>query len=278
MKVVLIAGGWHFPKHFYDKVRTLLIPENFTVDFVAVCHRNMTEELFKEYKVRVGELPNTVTGKLDKVLYRDFASVNYLKETGWQADLYDNTVGDFNFINQWLDTQPPTYDMYIYLSDDIYLTENWKYFLIDFYKKKLPIFCYENNKWVPGVLPADWVHIGNCPNPGRKVMRSSTGIFTGDFIKKIGKFSLDNIDFTRGGLDSNLWNHFDVEEWNLVQRNLQNYLEFHKLDNKSFRLSSSYRTSKYMIEAERGLISHNKVFQHSYLNGIKAFIDEDNIR
>jgi len=278
MKVVIIAGGWHFPRHFYNNALDINIPNGYEVDFVAVCHRNMTKELHVEYVQKVSNLPDDVTGKMDKVLYQDFADIDYLNSIGWEANLYDNTIGDFNFINQWLDTSPKSYDVYIYLSDDVFLTKEWKNFLRDFHFNSLPIFKHNGKDWVPGILPNDWIHIGNCPNPGRKVMRSSTGIFTGDFIQRLGRFNTDNIKLIREGQENNLWKHSDVDEWNLVQRNLQDYLELHKLDNKSFRLSDTYRSSKYMVEAERGLISNNVIIRSSFNKGIQKFINEDNLR
>lgn len=269
MKVALIAGGWHFPKHFYEKVKQLTVPQGYSVDFIAVCHRNMTATLHQEYIEKIKTLPEGVLKSLDLELYESFADIDYLQQSGWQAKLYENTIGDFFFINQWLDTNPPEYDIYIYLSDDVYLTNNWVNFLVDFDQNTLPLYEYQQGNWVTSSLPSDWVHIGNCPNPGRKVMRSSTGIFTGDFLRKLGRFEMKQVALKRTGKEDNLWEHLDVADWNQVQRNLQDYLETNKLDNKSFRLSNSYRTSKYMVEAERGLLSNTNIFTDSYLNGIK---------
>lgn len=274
MKIAIIAGGWHFPRHFYDTARELVIPSNYEVDYIAICHREMTENLFQDYQERIKILPQNLIGRLDRILYKDYVNLEYLNNNGWKASLFPNTVGDFNFINQWLDTNPPEYDLYIYLSDDIFLTPEWKNFLLDLESNTLPIFGFDKGKWVEATLSDDWVHIGNCPNPGSKCMRSSTGIFSRSLISTLGRFSLEKINLKRNGQVNNLWNHTDVQEWNQVQRNLQDYLESNNLDSKSFRLSNHYRASKYMIEAERGLLSNSKFHTSSYNSGVKKYIYE----
>lgn len=272
MKIVILAGGWHFPRHFYDTAKKVKVPDGSTLDFVAICHRNMTAEVHKEYLQKIEKLPEDFLKKLDQELYASFADIEYLRETGWQAALYENSIGDFNFINQWLDTNPPQYDLYIYLSDDIYLTHNWQHFLIDFIERQLTFYKFYNGEWVPSELSNNWVYVGNCPNPGRKVMRSSTGIFPGHFLQSLGRFEMSKVSLTRTGQNNNLWNIQDIADWNQVQRNLQDYMEVHNLDKESFRLSNTYRVSKYMIEAERGLLSNINFFQQSYLTGVKQII------
>lgn len=275
-KIAIIAGGWHFPKHFYDKALTVNIPEGVAVDFYAMCHRNMNEKLHKEYKLKTENLKGPL-GELDKELYADFASVEYLNSIGWKAVLCQNTIGDFFFINQWLDTYTEEYDIYIYLSDDVYLTNEWKNFITDLTSGTLEVYEHNGAGWYKGSLSPDWVWIGNCPNGTRKVMRSSTGIFTNSFIKQVGRFSMDKVSLTRTDASDNKWNPQDVEDWNQVQRNLQDFLEESKQDHLSYRLSASYRISKYMIEAERGLLSNNNVgaFQTSYNAGLKKYIFND---
>lgn len=273
MKIALIAGGWHFPKHFYDTALTVNIPQGVEVDFYAMCHRNMNEKLHQEYKIKTQKLEGPL-GELDRELYADFASVEYLNSIGWRAVLCENTIGDFFFINQWLNTYTQEYDIYIYLSDDVYLTSEWKNFITDLISGTMEVYEHNGTGWYAGTLSPDWVWIGNCPNGARKVMRSSTGIFTNSFIKQIGRFRMDKISLTRTNASDNRWNSKDVEDWNQVQRNLQDFLEATKQDHLSYRLSTSYRVSKYMIEAERGLLSNNNVgaFQSSYNTGLKKYI------
>jgi hypothetical protein len=163
----------------------------------------------------------------------------------------------------------------MYLSDDIYLTSNWKNFLLDFESGNLDVFEWGNRNWNISKLPEDWLHIGNCPNPGHKTPRSSTGIFTYELISKISRFDMDyprNITLLRNGKDDNQWNHMDVDDWNNVQSNFQYWLEQRQLDTKSFRLSNTYRTSKYMIEAERGLISNKRINGAHYEQAVNKII------
>lgn len=272
MKIALIAGGWHFPKHFYDKVKDVILPDEVSLDLYAVCHRNMTEDLHKDYIKQINQLKESPLKKLDQELYKDYADLDYLKSTGWIVDLCENKIGDYYFMNQWLDLYEDTtdYDIYIYLSDDVYLFDEWKYFIKDFYNNNLEIFEYKES-WVKSNLNPNWIHIGNCCNDNLKVMRSSTGIFTSSFLREIKRFPVDNIKLTRENQNDNKWSHWDVDEWNKVQRNTQDFISSKNKEHLCFRLSPYYRISKYMIEAERGLISNQKAITNAYIKGLKQF-------
>ena len=40
MRIAIIIGGWYFPKHLYENVIQITPPQDTTLDFFTVSHRN----------------------------------------------------------------------------------------------------------------------------------------------------------------------------------------------------------------------------------------------
>ena len=43
-KILVIATGWHFSSHFYEKMIGQIVPNNFEIDYYCVAHREPEDE------------------------------------------------------------------------------------------------------------------------------------------------------------------------------------------------------------------------------------------
>ena len=123
-KLAVVVSGWHFPITFYKQINQQTIPFGWEVDYFCVSHRD--PQIAKEEKeVILSELGDGTLEKLDKILYEDIPSVEWLENAGWNYSLEPNNCGDWAVTNQWLEKYDYSdYEMLLLTHDDNYLLNN----------------------------------------------------------------------------------------------------------------------------------------------------------
>ena len=43
-KILVIATGWHFSSHFYEKMAQQIVPDGWEIDYYCVAHRTPEDE------------------------------------------------------------------------------------------------------------------------------------------------------------------------------------------------------------------------------------------
>lgn len=265
MKIAIIVGGWYFPKHLYENIKQIISPQDATLDFFVVSHRN------PEYFDIKGEILPRIkdNNKYDLELFNDIITYSELEQLGYKVNETENEIGDYFFFNQWTELYDyREYDYIVFMHDDNYLLPSFKEILIDIFNKKIEFYQKKNN-WT--ATPATYFdYIANSAVGNRNTARGSFSIWSKKLIDNMGgKFPMNNVTYKRNGLTTTPTDHYELD-WNIVGTNFQEYIQENNFMNTTFRLSPYYRVSKYMIEGERGLISNTKVSLNMF-DGLKKY-------
>jgi hypothetical protein len=265
MKIAIIIGGWYFPKHLYENVIQVTPPQDTTLDFFTVSHRNPElMDIKSEMLPRIKD-----NNKYDLELFNDIITYSELEKLGYKVNETENVIGDYYFFNQWTELYNyKEYDYIIFMHDDNYLLPSFKDILIDIFNKEIE-FYKKQNSWVP-VPSTDFDYIANSAVGSRNTARGSFSIWSKKLLDEMGGlFPMDNVTFKRNGLINTPKNHMDLD-WNIVGTNFQNFIQDNNFMDTTFRLSPYYRVSKYLIEGERGLISNTTVSLNMF-DGLKKY-------
>lgn len=279
-KIALIVGGWYYPKHLYSILNELVIPPNIQLDKFVVSHRLPTNAILNE----IDSLRSSSKSKneeligLDNILFSEIADHDFLK-SNFNFIEAENIAGDYHFVNQWMETNDYNdYDYIIFMHDDNFLSPEFKNILVDvFQMPEIRMFSYgwKLKMWIPeSVKNQQFDYIANSAVGHRATARGSFSIWSRNLINLIGgSFSLKDVSLDRSGKTDTPIGHMELEDWNLIGRNLQYAVQAAKLMPTTFRLSKYYRASKYMLEGERGIISNNNVTinQNPYYDGFEYF-------
>ena len=80
-KLAVVVSGWHFPINFYQQIIQQTIPLGWEVDYFCVSHRDPS--IAKEEKKNIlTKLGDGTLERLDKILYEDVPSVEWLENAG----------------------------------------------------------------------------------------------------------------------------------------------------------------------------------------------------
>tara|TARA_B100000287_G_scaffold342571_1_gene329312 strand:+ start:4038 stop:5579 length:1542 start_codon:yes stop_codon:yes gene_type:complete len=250
-KLAVVAGGWHFPNHFYEEMIKQQVPHNWQVDYFCVSHRNpglsnVFEEKIDLLKENCGD-DNNILNQLDRVLYQNPISVEDIENLGWTYIEKPNMMGDFNFLNQWMeDVNYKDYDAIVFTHDDNFI------FRDDMFTNGIMEFNWED--WLTIANGADIVpeHTSN--------LRGSFAILKTELIDMMGgNFSTNNVTVDRSGMTddpSKSWlMENSVSDWNHIASNFGDFVKNNKLTEKLKRFSNQYRVSPYCFEGERGFCS-----------------------
>lgn len=278
--IAIIVGGWYFPKFLYEEVAKVKSPAGYNVDKYCVMHRmppkehdeGLIDQLF------TNSLHSNIRGKLsqfDDKLFGQMGSelnpIQYqeLKDLGFITNLVDNKIGDYYFINQWMEIYDVTmYDYIIFMHDDNYPSSEFQNILVDIFN------IYNTNNWLYKFYDekknwdldytmyedigkkVEFDYIANSAVGNRKTARGSFSIWSRKFMEAIKEFPMENVTLNRTGKEDTPIGHDQLEDWNNVGHNLQVWVEQNGFMDKTYRLSPYYRISKYLMEGERGLISN----------------------
>lgn len=273
MKIAIIVGGWYFPDDFYRKLSCVIPPPGCDVDKFVVMHRSPYGINPTEMLDRI-ETPNIY----DSQLYSKICTQDKLFQYKFHIELTENMIGDYYFFNQWAEKHDYTkYDYCLFLHDDNFLLPSFTEILLDFLSNSLPLYKFVDNQWIlcDTKIPYQSIdYIANSAVGWRKTARGSFSIWSKRLLDSLGgKFPMDGVTLSRTGLIDTPLGKEDTEDWNNVGLAFQRFIENNNYMDSTYRLSKLYRTSKYMLEAERGLISNHGVSQlkNDTLEGIKLY-------
>ena len=125
-KILVIATGWHFSSHFYEKMSKQLIPKEWGVDYFCVAHREPEEDNTVNEKESIrNSKSNTFLDQLNKKMYEYPITKNQILNLGWKFMLEPNTVGDMEAFNQWSEKfNYKDYDIICITHDDNFILSN----------------------------------------------------------------------------------------------------------------------------------------------------------
>jgi len=270
-KIAVIAGGWHFPNHFYREMIKQQIPNNWEIDYFCVSHRNPNlEVVYDEKKKLLLEYctdENNILNTMDHHLYEKPITIKEIEELGWKYTEKPNIMGDFNFINQWMeDNNYEEYDAILSTHDDN--------------------FIFRDDLFTSGVLQYDWDDWLTIANGGDIVpenisnLRGSFAIFKTSLISRMGgSFDIKNVTLTREGeIDTPFksWSMDNsISDWNHIAGNFGNFIKSNNLSDKVKRFSNQYRISNYCFEGERGFLSRDVNQWHNQMPKILKYIEDN---
>lgn len=256
-KLAIIAGGWHYPLHFYESLLKQTIPEGWQVDYFCVSHRDPS---FAQAEKKDDVFADDERGRLDKILYKEVASKRLIENLGWNYKEYPNTIGDWGFTNQWLEENDYSdYDLLLLTHDDNLILNN-----------RLLVDTIEDPNF------KKWAICANSTGMPAGSIRGSFEFFKPKVLKLLGgKFDLSMVTLTREGKTDSPKDKNDLYDWNNTVYPLTKLIEDKKL--KVAYMSPCYRVSAYCIEGERGYISRTHGQNTQYEDAGLAYLKENKI-
>ena len=229
MKLAVVASGWHFPLDFYESVARQIVVKDWQYDLFCISHRD--PKYSKEEKSGLN------LKEFDTILYKEIATIEQIKQLGWNYKEYPNTVGDWGCSNQWLEEHNFTeYDLLLFTHDDNFI---------------------HNYKWFGNIIHfmnEDWEILSNSCGDPVGWLRGSCEFFKPSLLHKIGgKFDLSLVDLNREGEVYSPDKWVDLFDWNNTVHPLMKFCKENKVP--IGYLSKTYRHSMFVSEGERGFIS-----------------------
>jgi len=274
-KLAVILGGWHYPYDLYKTLSEQKIPNTWDIDYFCIGHRSPEDiESVQEKDFIRNYNGNNQLKKLDKYIYRTPLTLEHLSKWGWNFILEENTIGDYEFFNQWVNHYNyKNYDMVFLAHDDNFvLNKNMFYDILD---TKIDLIDFQGPLRSRDLTPIkvknnlEWHFLSNGFVDSRSP-RGSFGFYTKFLLNKIGgKFSMEGVNLQRLNKKSTPEGHNDLSDWNQTDKNFMKSLYDNNLAEDMRYLSKYYRTSPYCIEAERGFIHKCQVLNHLYTKGLE---------
>lgn len=246
-KLAVIAGGWHFPLHFFEKIAEQKIPTGWEVDLFVVSHRDPSLAV-EEKKGMMATLGYDRRCLYDRIFYRKIATVSEIEALGWKYVLEPNTIGDWGNTNQWLEKNDyKEYDKFLITHDDNFILTDQMFADI------LPQdnwLILSNSTGSAQRRLRQWLHL-----PKKFTLRGSFEFFTREMLDYMGgRFDLSETTLTREGKTSTTGAFTELSDWNTTVFPLQRLIEEKGLSSRVRALSEYYRMSIYCLEGERGYI------------------------
>jgi len=289
-KLAVVVSGWHFPITFYKQINQQTIPWGWEVDYFCVSHRDPL--IAKEEKeVVLSELGGGTLERLDKILYEDVPSVEWLENAGWNYSLEPNNCGDWAVTNQWLEKYDyKDYEMLLLTHDDNFLLNNHLFvntldntftrlFRNDYSLNDLPEFKNAQRDDFSEVEPDDWLILSNAIVNWTGKVRGSFDFFKTELIEKMGGgFDMSRVELDRTGLTDNMdmgyygdstpQGGLSMKDWEKPIQDFHGFMYDNELLDRIRYLSPTYRISEYCLEGERGLLSNTSTPQGRIYRGI----------
>ena len=246
MKLAVVASGWHFPLHFFQKIAEQKLPAGWEMDLFCISHRDPSLAVSEKKEV-LANLGYTRRELYDRILYGRIATEKEITALGWQYTLEPNLIGDMGNVNQWLeknDYRP--YDTFLFTHDDNFILTD------DIFLDVLP----QN----------DWLILSNSNGHAQRRLRTWFGLpkefeirgsfefFTREMMDLLGgTFDMSMVNLTREGvLQSGSFE--EINDWNNTTVPLMSTLRKKNLIPRIHFVSRYYRMSTYCLEGERGFI------------------------
>ena len=252
-RLAVVAGGWHFPLHFYEALAKQEVPEDWEVELHCVSHRapSFSKEEKKEELAGLGWSHREA---LDKVLYRDFATIKGMAALGWSYKEYPNTIGDWGMSNQWLDEHDyKAFDVFLFTHDDnLILTDQM---FVDLLGKDSTWLILSNSTGNAQRRLRQWLHLPKPPH-----LRGSFEFFKREMLDIIGgKFDLSETTLTRDGEVKTPDQFTALSNWGTTVFPLERLIDREGLRPRVEAISPYYRMSRYCFEGERGFIHSTNI-------------------
>ena len=297
-KFAVIVSGWHFPINFYKQINKQKIPDGWEVDYFCVSHRDPS--IAKEEKQEIiSQMGTGILEDMDKTLYEDVPTVEWLESNGWQYSLEPNNCGDWAVTNQWLEKHPnyKDYEILLLTHDDNYILGDELFlnvlgerfetlFRNDYSLNDLPEFKNAGPMDYSEASADDWLILSNgIVNTTGKV-RGSFDFFKTSLIEKMGgSFDMSRVELDRTGKTDNMdmgyygngapEKELSMKDWEKPIQNFHGFMYDNNLLDKIRYLSPVYRISQYCLEGERGLLSNIATPQGSlYKSEVEKFREE----
>ncbi len=236
--------------------RALAAQADNDVDLFCIGHRIPdTVAVFEEKAVLDGMELTPLVG-LDRELYNDTATTKDLADLGWQSAWMPNTIGDWGFLNQWLELMvtAPDYGAILFLHDDTYIR-----------RRDLFPMIRELCTSKPDTLL--WTN-GRYPEAPKGYARGSFEIFRPELIRMLGgRIPLAETGLDRTGQTDTPQGMDALSAWNALGEPLRQFMNARGLD--VGYLSEYYRVSQWSIEGERGFLHRTGGAPWSYLKGLR---------
>ena len=231
-----MAGGWHFPLHFYSRMAL----QNLHADKFVIAHRNPELPIISEEHALILRSSSGPLADLDRELYACYATISQLEALEWEYQLSPNICGDWCFLNQWMETHDyRDYDAILSCHDDTYIRR------------------YDIFEQLDHPRHGNWLILANgnavVEPPG--YVRGSFEFFSRELLDMLGgKIDLGDVRLTREGQVDSPRDRQTLQPWNDTGVPLRTFLVEQGLTDRIARLSPYYRVSPWAIEGERGFI------------------------
>ncbi len=256
MKLAVVAGGWHFPAHFYSAIAA----QASGADLFVVAHRNPELAIVREEKRELLARAIGPLAELDRELYAEFPTVSQLRALGWEYQEAPNTIGDWGFFNQWLEAHDyRDYDVILNCHDDTYIRRGD---VLQFARL-----------WIQREIPSPMLLAnGRYFEAPEAYVRGSFEFWRRELLDMLGgRIDLGDVKLTREGKTDTPQGLGALSAWNDTAVPLRSFMQAHGLAGRIAYLSPHYRISPWVIEAERGLLSNVGGAPWSFEEGMKAY-------
>ena len=253
MRIAVVAGGWHYPSHFF---RALSAQADNMVELFCIGHRSPDLSIVRDEKLQTIGAAEGALADLDRTLYESFAGEGTLRGLGWDYREAPNTVGDWGFLNQWLGMLDyKLFDLILFAHDDTFIR-----------RRDLFTALRERHAAEPDVLL--WTN-GRYPEAPLGYARGSLEVFTPALLDMLGgSIPLAETGLSREGKTDSPAGLEALSAWNANGEPLRTFMNECRL--RVGYLSQYYRVSDYVIEGERGLLNALGGAPWSYNAGLKA--------
>lgn len=249
MRLAVVAGGWHWPYHFFWQIAM----QASGADLFAVAHRNPELPIVRDEKRYVLKSATGPLADLDRELYALSPDVQSLRRLGWKYIEEPNSVGDWGFFNQWLDRHDyRQYDVILNCHDDTYIRRDGLLRQLD----------------------GDWLLLANgkYPEAPDGYVRGSFEFWKPELLDMLGgRIDIGNIRLTREGHTESPQGIGALSEWNNTGVPLRDFMVRRGIASRIQYLSPHYRVSPWAIEAERGFLHYREGAPWSFDAGMAAF-------
>lgn len=248
MRLAVVAGGWHWPIHFYREITA----QADGADLYVVAHRHPEHPAVRAEKRFVTSLAGPL-GRVDQELYAEPPTLAAVEALGWRYEEAPNVAGDQCFLNQWLERHDyRAYDAILNCHDDTYVRRR------DLFEQ----------------LDGDWLILANGASPDGRAsyFRGSFEFWRRELLDLLGgRVDLGPLELTRVGLQETPGRRETLQAWNSIGHATWAFLEAHGLSGRVRSLSPYYRVSPWVIEGERGLVSERGWGAWSLNPGLAAY-------
>ena len=255
MRIAVVAGGWHYPLHLY---RALAAQADMDVELFCIGHRSPDVMEVHAEKQILETLPDSPLVDLDRTLYENTATSADMELLGWSYHEAVNTVGDWEYLNQWLSLRERVgdfeeYGAILFAHDDTYI-------------RRGDLFPHIREIIEAHPETLLWTN-GRYPEAPLGYARGSFEIFQPKLIEMLGgRIPMADTGLDRTGKIDTPDGLGPLSPWNANGEPLRHFMNARGL--KVGYMSQFYRVSQFAIEGERGFLHKMGGAPWSYNKGL----------